>query len=121
MMQTSLQRAPSTMNLGRIGFLCGNASAAKAKVVCLRCVETLFVRGTLHYMCQYISETRHVSTYVWEKKSIHGFIISKRIPEGFWRKKGQYIPERYLLYQSFFFIIISELFCYHFVIIKKAL
>jgi hypothetical protein len=49
MMQTSLRKALSTMNLGQIGFLCGNASAAKAKMVSQICVETCCVHHpTLH-------------------------------------------------------------------------
>ena len=81
MMQTSLRKALSTMNLGQIGFLCGNASAAKAKMVSLRYVLKLCVCIILHCMCH------HVSTHLGDTFYIRAFCIQKNI-RGFYNKKN---------------------------------
>jgi hypothetical protein len=80
MMQTSLRKALSTMNLGQIGFLCGNASAAKAKMVSQICVETCCV----HHPTLHVSTC--VSTHL-EISFVSELFVSKRTSEAFIIKK----------------------------------
>ena len=106
MMQTSLQKALSTMNLGQIGLLCGNASAGKAKMVCPRDVQKFCACAspytTRANICvdTYLRDTFYITT-IFIKKNIRGFFINKSSDvHYFFAAMCQHISERYFFIAS---------------------